>query len=50
MAQRDELEPRVLLQRFVEVEHEVAGNAEDLPHAAGVQLVEQDLMQFHASW
>ncbi len=49
VAQRDELKPPVLRQRLVQVEHEIAGNAEDLPHALRVDLVEENLMEFHSS-
>ena len=48
VAQRDELEPPVLRQRFVQVEHKIAGNAEDVPNALCVDLVEENLMELHS--
>ena len=47
VAEGDESKPGVVLQRVVQIEHEVAGNAENLLHARGVQLVEEKLMQLH---
>ncbi len=48
MAERDELEPPVLRKRFVQVEDEIAGNAEDVPNALRVDLVEENLMELHS--
>ena len=46
MAQRDELEPAVFGERFVEIEDEVPGDAEYVPYALGVDLVEENLVKF----
>src|SRR5688500_10437924 len=47
MAEGDDTEPLVVLQRVVQVQHEVAGNSENLPHTRRVKLVEQKLMKLH---
>ena len=48
MAERDQLKSTVLGERFVQIENEVSGDAEDVPHTLGVDLIEQNLVELHA--
>ena len=47
VTERDEPKPLVVLQRVIQIQHEVAGNAEDLSDAGLMQLVEEKLVQLH---
>jgi hypothetical protein len=49
VAQTHQTKPSVVFERFVQVEDEVAGNAEDLPDTFSPQLVEEKRRQLHAS-
>jgi hypothetical protein len=48
VAEPDQLKPPVVLQRFVEVEDEVARDAEDLADAGAPELIEEIRVERHA--
>src|SRR5688500_2325987 len=47
MAEGDDSESGIVLQRVVQVQHKIARNPENLFHTRRVQLVEEKLMQLH---
>ena len=49
MTEGDESEPGVGLQRVVQIENEVTGNAEYLSDAVCVQLIEEKFVKFHVT-
>jgi len=47
VTEADQPEPAIVFECFVEVEHEVARDPEDLPHAGAPETIEQEGVQLH---
>ena len=47
MAQADQAETPIVFERFVEVEHKISGDPEDVPDTVVPQLVEEKLAEPH---